>query len=195
MVDWLNANEGATMAILTAVYVIATVVICIFNYKSAKATKEQTDEIHRQFDEENRPYVTMSLIYERKSFYGLRFTNHGKRIATQVKISLSQDFIDSLSEPNYKELLEKQAGRECIIDIDHHYDLFFSSNEIRKNTNKRLLTGRVDYLSDDNKPYFLPFQIDLDAYATFFSVNSHEDDVLKQMREQTEAINMIVKRL
>ena len=43
-IEWLNENNGFIMALLTLVYVIATIFICIFNYKSAKATKEQTKE-------------------------------------------------------------------------------------------------------------------------------------------------------
>ena len=42
IIQWLNENNGFAMALLTLVYVIATILICIFNYKSAKSAKEQT---------------------------------------------------------------------------------------------------------------------------------------------------------
>lgn len=45
MIDWLNCNQGFVMAILTAVYVGATILICIFNNKSAKAASEQLKEM------------------------------------------------------------------------------------------------------------------------------------------------------
>ena len=45
--DWL-------MVIITFVYVAATILICIFNGRSAKATQEQVAESQRQFDESKR---------------------------------------------------------------------------------------------------------------------------------------------
>ena len=43
MTDWL-------MVIITAVYVVATIAICVENCKSAKASKEQLEESKRQFE-------------------------------------------------------------------------------------------------------------------------------------------------
>jgi hypothetical protein len=72
--DWI-------MVIITGVYVFATIFICVFNYRSAKATREQVAEAKRQFEEINRAYITYEFLYEKRSFYGIRFTNHGKRVA------------------------------------------------------------------------------------------------------------------
>ena len=93
MADW-------AMVLLTAIYVIATILICYFNYGATKVSREQAAEMRRQYEEENRPYITVELIYERKAFYGLRFFNHGKRLANHVKIQLDQAFVDSLKEPS-----------------------------------------------------------------------------------------------
>lgn len=46
--DWL-------MVAITAVYVVATIFICWANLKSAKASKEQLEEMRRQYSEENIP--------------------------------------------------------------------------------------------------------------------------------------------
>ena len=45
--DWLMVG-------ITAVYVVATVFICIYNGRSAKATREQVAESERQFEETKR---------------------------------------------------------------------------------------------------------------------------------------------
>lgn len=39
---------------ITLVYVIATCAICYFNYQSAKATREQVEEMKRQYEDEKR---------------------------------------------------------------------------------------------------------------------------------------------
>ena len=45
--DWLMVG-------ITGIYVIATIVICVFNGKSAKATRDQIAESKRQFEETKR---------------------------------------------------------------------------------------------------------------------------------------------
>ena len=54
MTEWL-------MIIITAIYVVATILICIANFKSAKATREQVDETRKQHEETLRlqtmPYL------------------------------------------------------------------------------------------------------------------------------------------
>ena len=55
--DWL-------MVVVTTVYVFATIIICVFNGKSAKATREQVAESIRQFEETQRLQVMPYLQFE-----------------------------------------------------------------------------------------------------------------------------------
>ena len=178
------------MVVLTGIYVLATIFICLFNYGSAKASKDQLAEMRRQFDEENRPYITVELIYERRTFYGLRFSNHGKKVANHVRIELDQAFLDSVTEPSFKQALDKTKGKECIIGIGQHYDLFFGSNEFRKSNNKVALSGNVVY-NDGKLTYTEPFSVDFDSYATIYSVNTDADDMLKELKVQTRELKGI----
>lgn len=56
--DWI-------MVVITAIYVVATIVICVFNYKTAKAANLQIQESKRQFDETRRlqimPYLQVTI--------------------------------------------------------------------------------------------------------------------------------------
>ena len=36
IINWANVNNGFIMAVLTLVYVIATIIICLFNYVFTK---------------------------------------------------------------------------------------------------------------------------------------------------------------
>ena len=65
MINWLNCNQGFVMAVLTAVYVGATILICIFNNKSAKAASEQLKEMQRS-QEQN---VNIQLFDKRHELY------------------------------------------------------------------------------------------------------------------------------
>lgn len=72
MIGWLNSNQGFVMSILTAVYVIATIVIVIYNRKSIK-------EMQRTREEESRPYVFAYLHKDpRDMCFYLRVKNFGK---------------------------------------------------------------------------------------------------------------------
>ena len=124
--DWL-------MVIITLVYVIATIFICWANIKSAKASKEELAEMKRQYAEENRPHIEVEFCYERRTWYIVRFVNHGKLTAQHVKIMLDEDFISSLPEQGFKDTLLKQREKECIIGVGQHYDLYIASNELRGN--------------------------------------------------------------
>lgn len=184
MTDWM-------MVVLTAVYVIATIFICFFNFRSAKATREQVAEMKRQFDEESRPYITTELIYEKRTYYGLRFTNHGKRIANHVHIHFEPNFFDSIVESSFSSALKTQNERECIIGIGQSYNLYFASNELRDNPNKVPLKGQLTYLDDKGKSYTDDFNIDLKRYATFFQMNSEMDDLLKIFQDQTKELKQM----
>lgn len=52
--DWL-------MVVITGIYVIANIFICIANIKSANAAKLQTSEMKRQFFEINRPNISVEI--------------------------------------------------------------------------------------------------------------------------------------
>ena len=187
MSDW-------AMVILTGIYVVATIIICYFNYGSTKAAREQAAEMRRQYEDENRPYITVELIYERKAFYGLRFSNHGKRLANHVSIQLEQTFLDSVDEPSFKKALERSQGKECIIGIGQHYDLYFASNSFRAKVEKAPLVGVVTY-QDGGHHYSEEFHIDFESYATFYAVNTDTDDFLKEIKAQTKALNGISETL
>ena len=172
--DWL-------MVAITIFYVVATIFICIFNFRSAKATREQVAEAKRQFEEINRAYITYEFLYERRAFYGIRFTNHGRRVANHVQIQIKKEFIDSITETSFSRLLNIQKGKEFILGIEQSYDIYFGSNKYRRNSNKLPLEGQIIY-EDDKRSYYEPFSIDVEHYATIFSLES-----------ETEALNNIIK--
>ena len=65
--DWL-------MVIITAIYVIATIIITVENMKAAKTSRDQLDESLRQFDERKRldamPYIYVAYEKKSKRYWG-----------------------------------------------------------------------------------------------------------------------------
>ncbi len=64
MTDWL-------MVIITAIYVVATIFICIYNGRSAKATQDQLKESRQQYEETKRlemmPYIQFDRVNQHSS--------------------------------------------------------------------------------------------------------------------------------
>ena len=187
--DWL-------MVIITLVYVIATIFICWANIKSAKAAKEELAEIKKQYAEENRPHIEVEFCYEQRTWYIVRFINHGKLTAQHVKIVLDEDFISSLPEQEFRTILLKQSEKECIIGVGQHYDLYIASNELRGNPNTKPVTGKITYQGEGCK-YESDIYIDLENYATFFSSTSEDPMVkeLKNIKKQIEGLKCAIVAL
>lgn len=185
--DWV-------MVIVTGIYVVATIFICRANIKSAKASREQLKEMQRQYAEANRPNIETEFHYLKRACYILRFVNHGEKTAQHVKISLDQDFIDSLPEVSFRKELERVKEGECIIGVGQHYDLFIGSNYLRGNPNMKPLTGTVEYEAQGNS-YKSDIFVDLEHYLTFYSTTTDEEDLVKSIKKVSEELKVIRQTL
>lgn len=194
IIKFLDGHSGSLTFLITAVYVIATIFICRANIKSAMATREQVVESRRQYEEEHRAYVTYEFTFERRIFYGLRFTNHGKRFANHVKIKLNRDFLESISASKFFDGLNNLKSKEFTLGIGQSYDIYFGAQEFRANVGKKPIAGTISY--DDNKnSYTESFSIDFENYATVFSVDSDADILHEDMKKQTAELTKIAKEL
>lgn len=185
--DWL-------MVVITFVYVIATILICGANIRSAKAAREQIAESKRQYDEDNRAFVTNEIIYENRTYYGLRFVNHGKRVAMNVRISLKKEFIDSLTEPTFANFLRKLEGEEFLLGIGQSYSIYFGGNAFRDNLEKEPIEGTLTY-SDGIREYTESIYVDFNLYPTFFSTSSDTEKLIKKLGEQNKELELLRKEI
>lgn len=185
--DWL-------MVAITAVYVIATIFICRANIKSAAATREQVAEAKRQYEEEHRPYIAYEFIYEQRTWYGMRFTNHGRRVASHVNILLNQEFLDSVPRMGITKGLADLATKEFTLGIGQSYDIFFGADEFRNNPKKKPICGEIVYQDHENS-YQEHFEIDFEKYATIFTVDTPADVLHEDMKKMVAELSHIKKEL
>ena len=181
--DWL-------MVVITFVYVVATIFICVANIQSAKASKKQTEEMQRQFYAVNRPNISVEVVYIKKSFWALRFTNNGTQTAFNAKIILDDKFINS-TEEKIQPILRENNGRVRTLGVNQTYDLYFGTNEYRALTPKVNITGKIIYKGCDSSIYSEDFEIETENYATFFSVKSEAEELLEKIAEQNKELKNI----
>ena len=185
--DWL-------MVIITLVYVIATIFICVANINSSKAAKEQTAEMKKQFLATNRPNVAAEIVYLKRTFWVLRFVNHGSQTAYNTKIILNKEFIDSV-EDSFKKPLQELENKVCTIGVNQHYDIFIGANEFRNIENKKKIIGQIISHGIDGSIYSDDFEIDTENYVTFFSVNSENEDLIKELKTHNKELNELNRNL
>lgn len=175
--DWV-------MVIITAVYVIATIAICVANIRSANATKEQLEEMKKQYGETERPIIEAEFLYINRLWFGVRFVNNGKHTAQNVKIYLSDEFIDSIDSLGMVEYIKKQKEKSCVIGVNQHYDLIFGSyNAFKEIRHKKPAIGQICY-SYNKKEYSNDFYLDFENYMTIFTVTTSkkESSFVKELR-------------
>jgi hypothetical protein len=147
------------MIAITFVYVIATIVICIANLRSAKATREQVAEQKRQFDETNRPVIDVTIDSHQGAFIGFVFKNTGHKLARDINVTMNNDFIDSLG--NYKERIISVTKSSFVLGIGLAY--FASFGALGDQINMDTAVIRVTY-RDDKRDYTDDFTFDLQKY-------------------------------
>lgn len=181
--DWL-------MVIITAIYVIATVFICIANLKSAKAAREQTEEMKKQFLSTNRPNVSAEIVYLKRMFWVLRFVNNGNQVSYNTKIILDEEFINSVDD-GYKVPLKDLQNKVCTLGVNQRYDIFFGSNEYRDLPNKKNIKGTIISYDISGKEFSDNFEIEVENYVTFYSTTSESEDLIKEIKKQNEHLKNI----
>ena len=186
MTDWL-------MVIITTIYVIATILICVFNYRSAKASKEQVEqsqkqleESKRQFEMMNKPIVSIEFVQIRRVFYALRFTNYGNQPAFDLQIIIDNEFIDTLDN-DIKDIIRNNNSKKQNLNCGNTYDLYLGNREqIRSNLS--CITGRFAYKDSLGNQYEDIININPKDYATFFTPQSDTEDIMRKIDEHAKTI-------
>lgn len=179
LIKWLNDNQGFVMSVLTCVYVIATIVIVIYNRKSIK-------EMEKGREEENRPYIFANLNKDPRDicFY-LRVKNYGKtggRIDS-INISPSLKFAD---ENKIEEFLKNTILAPGQL-------LQFIILERNEETSKNDYEVSIEYVSTSNnkKIYTEKYKL-ITQYASQMGYTDHKESNLS---DEENAIHNIANYL
>lgn len=194
IVEYLDTHNGSLMVIVTFIYVMATIAICVANLQSAKATREQLAEAKRQYEEEHRAFISYEFIYVNRAWYGLRFTNLGKRVATNAQICLNKEFIENITESGFKQHLYSLEGKEFTLGIGQSYDIFFGSDDFRGRANLIPIQGEISY-NDRFGSYTNSFFIDFSKYPPIFSVTSDGEKMENAVKKINKSLTNIAEEL
>lgn len=180
--DWI-------MVVITTVYVIATIIICKANYKSAREAQKQTEESIQQFNKNNRPYITCEYILSSRTYCGIHICNHGNQVARNLKINVDKEFMDLLVEGHFLKFKKINDSVYTVVGINQSYDFYFS--KVKDKPVKVPLNILLKYENDEGKSYEERFVIDLEKQLPVESVESDFEKYLKLIKEQNEVLRDI----
>lgn len=185
--DWI-------MIVITTIYGIATILICIFNYRSAKATREQVAESQRQFEETNRAFVTVTFEIIRRGLAVLHIQNHGKRIANNVRIRVANSFVSNIQDSGDKERVEKLNNSSFTLGIGQSWYICIGSHLQLEQMGKEILYINILY-SDNKSDYSEQANIDLTQFFWSLIYDSPLDDICQQIKESNKHLKSIATTL
>lgn len=186
MTDWL-------MVIITAVYVVATIIICVFNGKSAKAAKEQTettklqiDEMVRQYNESNRPFVIVRFDIIRSGLMCFVIENIGPVEAKDINIKINDEFISNLEKEDKESHLREIT--EATLFLSSHQKMFILLGGQTIFSKIAGVAAKIDITY--NGKYHNHTVIDLWQYRFMLVYSSELEDIsqhLKHIENETKA--------
>ena len=189
------------MAVLTLVYVVATVLICVFNWKSARATKEQTLESRKQFRDSNRPNIIPCFTMIEGAMFCLTFKNIGNECAKNLKVTINEEWLSCFNNA----LKQKEMPGNMVESLKN---LFFiePQGEIKfvlmipgdgttmyQEISKEKIKIQVDYYRNDLSENFVEtFEMDLLSMASMILDKS---DFIRKMEKQEKDLKSIAQNV
>lgn len=186
LTDWL-------MVIITAIYVIATIFICFYNGRSAKAAKKQTEEMILQYNAVNRPLVTVRFDIIRSGLLCFVIENEGPLPAKDVRISINKEFLANIKDDDEKRRLEDLNNANFYLASKQKLTVLLGANPSFNEIAKEIAKINITY--NDYKEYT---EIDISQYKFLILYNSSLEDIsqhLKKIKEEDKSYHKAILKL
>lgn len=201
VINWMNENNGFIMGVLTLVYVVATILICVFNYNSAKATRKQTEESKRQYGASNRPNIIPCFTMIEGAMFCLTFKNIGNECAKQLKIQINSEWIECFN----KALKQKKMPGDLIKSLENNF-FIVPNDEIKfvlmipgdgtsmynELSQEKIKINLSYYRNDLSEEFKEDFELDLISMAGMILDKS---DYIRKMEKQEKVLKDISKNI
>ncbi len=201
MVKWLNENNGFIMAVLTLVYVVATIFICIFNGKAASATRAQIQESKEQFREANRPNIIPCFTVVEGQLFCLTFKNIGNEVAKRLKITINEKWLECVDNATKQKQMpgdiRKSLRNEFFLEPkgELKFPLMIPGDgtTMYDELNKEIIKIDLSYERNDlSEKFNEKFELDLLPMA---GIMLDESDFVRKMVKQERCLKDISKNI
>lgn len=181
MINWLNSNAGAITALLTLVYVIATLVIVCVMVGANRLTRKNIETMITLEKERARPHVLFDIVPIKFSPH-ITIVNIGQTPAYDVRIEITpkpqsiRGVVGDQSTASHEwadiPFLEKGIAFLC---PGREVQAFLAPfRSLREKYTSLVFEGHVTYRDGDKKSYTDPFRIDLGFHEGICSYREKE---------------------
>jgi len=189
MIEWININQGFTLAILTSIYVIATLVIVIIMLISNKLTRKSIQTSLELEKNRLRPYVIFNIVLK-KRIVNAEISNIGLTSAKNITLNC----LPKLIIRNYKNERETALTRHKIKFLPPNQiisDFIDISAGFFKHYTDPHFKGDISYEDEYGKSYNETFEIDLNCQGDTTYIE--EKDVGKELENIGRTLKEVVK--
>ena len=191
------------MFAITSIYVIATIAICYYNSKSAKAAQEQIKvakdqiaEMIKQHNEVNRPVVTIRFETIRNGLMCFVIENIGPVAATNINIIINEDFIENLKTIDSRTRLTEQFCSELFLAPYQKVFIFIAGIGSFDKVAEITAKFNITYSGKNHHEYNEILEVDLKKYAYTLLYNSELEEISDYLHKiETEDKNLHRKYL
>ncbi|MDK2858069.1 MAG: hypothetical protein PWQ89_1188 [Verrucomicrobiota bacterium] len=183
MIDWCNTNQGFVMAVLTLVYVIATIAIVLLARHSNKIAQANLKTLVDLEREKSRPLIDVDLVPD-SVFLSLHVSNRGLTPAYDVKFSINPSlaYLEGNGQSTPLGILDD--GLASLAPGSTTKTLIGSFKELKDANPSLQYTGEVVFKSADNQSYKSPVNIDLRWRENNHYIHRNTiHDVAEQLKE------------
>lgn len=188
IINWLNKNAGTTSAILTAVYVIATIIIIFYNHKTVNEMKYTRKQ-------EIKPQIVLSFETRRKGLLCLVVKNTGNSAAKNLKIKLSNNWIDSL--PRKQDMFRKLSNASLILVPNQEFVFTLGGPGDFNSISKENLNANIKYTDIFDEENAEEYFFDFESYGGMLLYGPQIDEltttIKKGFKDITKELNKISK--
>jgi hypothetical protein len=161
-VQILNENQGAVMAVLTAIYVVATLVLVGLSKRQAQTNQQTLDFLAQVERSRKRPYVIFEIVYTDLVAYA-SIRNTGISPALDVRISVTPRL---QWDKDSEEIAFIKTGLAFLApnrEVSEPLGVLENMNEMYPEFR---FAGIIRYRDSEGKSYEEPFAIDLNYIKT-----------------------------
>jgi hypothetical protein len=180
MIDWLNSNSGALLAILTLAYVVCTIWLA----RSARKANRTAVELHAAI---YRPVVECDFFTKYDIMY-FRVRNVGMRSARDITIEVVEEPPPQARDP----LSQKSAITDGVSFLGPSSELVMSYSLPQDNDLPRV-EFKMSYSDDNDKKYDNEYSIDLGAWLHEDLGREHNDPIVQKLGAIEKAISGLEK--
>jgi hypothetical protein len=173
LTDWI-------MIVITFIYVIATILICVSNKRSADAAKMQTEEMIKQYNETNRPYVIVRFEVIRGGLLCFVLENVGNMPAYSLNVKMNKAFIDNIPEKD--KIMELATADDIYLAPGQKIFVTIGGQPVYDKVSIIPAEFELTY----NKEYKGKFVIDLKQYGYMLTYESPEADIANYIKKMLE---------